>query len=194
MRYDPITIAWLVWLVYWIAAALHAKPVARRESAASRAAFWAPLLVGVALLAMNRPDNWLGAAMYPLPFAARYYAGSALVIAGIVFSIWARVHLGGNWSGSVTVKTGHELIRSGPYRFVRHPIYTGLLCAILGTAIAEDQWRAWLALVIIGLAVWRKWRVEERFMEETFGAAYRDYRRAVPAIIPGLPRRPSPSP
>lgn len=194
MRHDPITIAWLVWLVYWIAAAVRVKRVARRESTASRAAFWVPLLVGAALLVMNRPDNWLGATIYPLSFALRYYIGLALVIAGIVFSIWARIHLGGNWSGSVTIKDDHELIRTGPYRFVRHPIYTGLLCSILGTAIAEDQWRALLALVIIGLAVWRKWCVEERFMEETFGTAYSDYRRDVPAIIPGLPRRPNPSP
>lgn len=194
MRHDPITIAWLIWLVVWIGAAFRVKRVARRESTASRAAFWMPLLVGAVLLIMNRPDDWLGATVYPLPFVPRYYTGLALVIAGIVFSIWARVHLGGNWSGSVTVKAGHELIRTGPYRFVRHPIYTGLLCSILGTAIAEDQWRALLALVIIGLAVWRKWRVEERFMEETFGDAYRSYRQDVPAIIPGPHHRPSPSP
>lgn len=194
MRHDPLTLAWLVWVLYWTAAALRAKPVARMESAASRAAFWAPLLVGVVLLAMNSPHDWLGAQIASLPFAPRYYTGLVFTVAGLAFSIWARVHLGGNWSGSVTVKSGHELIRSGPYRLVRHPIYSGLLLAVLGTAIAEDQWRALLALAIIVLAVWRKWRVEERFMQETFGAEYATYRREVPAIIPGWRTRQSRSP
>ena len=194
MRNDPLTLVWLAWLVYWIGAALHAKPNARMEPTRSRAMFWIPLLIGVVLLAMNRPHTWLGAWIAPLPFAPRYYIGFALTVVGLAFSIWARVHLGGNWSGSVTVKDQHELIRTGPYRWVRHPIYSGLLLAILGTVVVEDQWRALLALAIIWLAMWRKWRVEERFMQETFGAQYAAYKHDVPAITLCWHRRQSPSP
>ena len=91
--------------------------------------------------------------------------------------MWARVHLGRNWSGSVTVKEGHELIRSGPYRYVRHPIYTGLLAAVLGSAIASGTVRALLGLLIIAAALLRKLRVEERFMRETFPGEYQRYAR-----------------
>jgi protein-S-isoprenylcysteine O-methyltransferase Ste14 len=99
------------------------------------------------------------------------------------------VFLGRNWSATVTVKDQHELIRRGPYRFVRHPIYTGMLLAFLGTAIAQDQWRSLLAFVLVWLALWRKWRLEERFMQETFGEQYAAYRREVPAVVPWkLPR------
>ncbi len=113
-----------------------------------------------------------------------WMVGTALVLLGLAFTVWARVHLGRNWSGIVTVKQGHELIRSGPYRWVRHPIYTGLLLAFMGSAIALGQWRGVLAMLIVFAALWRKLRLEERWMIETFGAAYTAYRNEVAALIP----------
>ena len=71
-----------------------------------------------------------------------YWIGLALLCAGLAFAVWARVELGRNWSGSVTVKEGHELIRSGPYAYVRHPIYTGLIAALIGTAVIIGTLRA----------------------------------------------------
>ena len=82
------------------------------------------------------------------------------------------------------MKDDHELVQSGPYRLVRHPIYTGLLAGVLGTAIARNDGQGCIALAIAVVALWHKLRVEERFMEETFGAAYRDYRARVKALIP----------
>ncbi|TAN06308.1 MAG: isoprenylcysteine carboxylmethyltransferase family protein [Rhodanobacteraceae bacterium] len=184
MRHDPITLVWAAWFLYWAAASLRVKPAVRTESAASRLAHWVPMLVGALLLIVQRPHGWLGGWVFPLTFQPRYDTGLALVVAGLAFAVWARIHLGGNWSGSVAVKNAHELIRTGPYRWVRHPIYTGMLCAILGTAIAQNQWRSWLALGLIWLALWRKWRLEERFMQATFGERYQAYRARVPAIIP----------
>jgi protein-S-isoprenylcysteine O-methyltransferase Ste14 len=103
------------------------------------------------------------------------------------------VHLGGNWSGSVTVKEGHELIRSGPYAYVRHPIYTGLLAAVLGTVIVSDTVRAVIGLAIIAAALVRKLYTEERFMCETFTGQYQRYSAEVPALIPFTkPRRSAP--
>src|SRR6201999_1195277 len=111
---------------------------------------------------------------------ALYPIGAILVAIGLLFACWARYVLGRNWSGIVTVKENHELVRTGPYRFVRHPIYTGLLLAFVGSAVARDQWRGVLAVVIVYVALWRKYRLEERWMEQTFGDAYRRFREETP--------------
>ena len=108
--------------------------------------------------------------------------------AGIAFAVWARQYLGRNWSGTVTVKQDHELIRTGPYRLVRHPIYTGLLLAILGTAVAFGEWRGLLAFALLTGSLLLKLRVEERFMSESFPEPYARYRAEVPALIPCIGR------
>jgi len=84
----------------------------------------------------------------------------------------------------VTIKQDHELVTSGPYAFVRHPIYTGLLLAIGGSAIALGEWRGVVALVLAAAALWMKLRVEERWMREQFGAAYTAYAARVAALVP----------
>jgi protein-S-isoprenylcysteine O-methyltransferase Ste14 len=84
----------------------------------------------------------------------------------------------------VTLKEGHELIISGPYARVRHPIYTGLLLAFIGSAMAIGEWRAVLAFALASLAFWRKLRLEERLMHEQFGENYQAYCQRVPALIP----------
>ena len=181
---DPITVVWLVWLLYWWVSALRVKAAVRTETVASRLAHGLPLIAAAVLLMMHSPHDWLGRHVLPWHGHSRYDAGLALVIAGCLFSVWARATLGRNWSASVTVKDQHELIVKGPYRFVRHPIYTGMLLSFIGTAIAQNEWRSWVAVVIVWLAFWRKWRLEERFMRETFGERYVDYRAQVPAVVP----------
>ncbi|MGP8165465.1 MAG: methyltransferase family protein [Steroidobacteraceae bacterium] len=109
-----------------------------------------------------------------------------MTAAGLLFSIWARQHLGRNWSGRVTIKADHELITTGPYRVTRHPIYTGLLIAFAGSALAVAEMRGLIAFVIAFAALWRKLKLEERYMREQFGQAYIDYQRQVAAIVPIL--------
>jgi protein-S-isoprenylcysteine O-methyltransferase Ste14 len=92
--------------------------------------------------------------------------------------------LGRNWSGIVTLKENHELITQGPYNLVRHPIYTGLLVAFLGSALARGQWRGLIAVAIVFWALWRKLRLEERWMREQFGEQYVAYSKRVSALIP----------
>ncbi len=112
--------------------------------------------------------------------------GFVLTVAGIALAIWARILLGTNWSGMVTLKEGHELIRKGPYAFVRHPIYSGLLLALLGTAIYMGRWEGFLGFAIAFATWFFKSRIEEKFMVDYFGDRYRGYRREVKALIPGL--------
>jgi protein-S-isoprenylcysteine O-methyltransferase Ste14 len=175
---------WLAWAVYWMLSAVRLKTAVRRESIASRLAHVIPLVVAAVLI--GRPDLPWGALnlrLWPVSLTA-YLVGLALLIAGLAFAVWARAHLGRNWSGSVTVKEGHELIRSGPYAYVRHPIYTGLITAVSGTAIASGTVRAALGLTIVTLALLRKLRTEEVFMRETFPGEYPRYSAEVPALIP----------
>jgi len=181
-----IPLMWVAWVGYWFVAARNVKATARHESFASRMAHIGPLVVAAVLLSANQlPLPLLYARFMPATLAG-FWMGAAIVAAGLAFAIWARVFLGRNWSGTVTLKEQHELIRSGPYRWVRHPIYTGLLFAFLGSAIALGQWRGLLATLIVFVALWRKLRMEERWLGEIFGVEYARYRREVPALVPFL--------
>jgi protein-S-isoprenylcysteine O-methyltransferase Ste14 len=175
---------WVTWCVYWLIAARDVKPTRRKESVASRAWHVIPLAVAMMLIAIpTLPGGFLPGRILP---ATRFvfFTGAVFVAAGLAFSVWARTYLGRNWSGSVTLKTDHELIRRGPYRLVRHPIYTGLLVAIVGLAIVRGEWRGVVAVAIAAVALWRKLRLEERWLGETFGDAYAKYRAEVSALIP----------
>ncbi len=114
-----------------------------------------------------------------------WWLGAVLVVAGLAWTMYARAVLGRNWSGTVTLKQEHELVRSGPYRWTRHPIYTGLLLALLGTAIALGEWRGVVGFLLVAVAFGYKLRVEERFMMSAFPAEYPRYRAEVPALVPG---------
>jgi protein-S-isoprenylcysteine O-methyltransferase Ste14 len=177
---------WLLWLAYWGISALGVKHAVRVESSWSRfGKYWLPLIVAVWLL---QDVPFFRGTLLDERFVPdeRWIAwlGFILTIAGLAFSIWARVTLGRNWSGVVQVKQDHELIVRGPYSLVRHPIYTGLLLAFFGTALAVGAWRALLALAIVALSFWRKLRLEERWMSEQFGDQYRQYMGRVKALVP----------
>ena len=181
-----ITGLWGAWFVYWHVAAFGTKPTRRSESAASRLSHILPLAAAAALFL--RPE--LAGPALGAPVLARSpsfdVAGAVLVAVGLGFAVWARLHLAGNWSGTVTLKQDHELIRSGPYALVRHPIYTGLLLAAVGTVIAIDRWSALVALALMATAFLRKIAIEERFMAEAFGPAYADYSRSTARLVPYL--------
>jgi protein-S-isoprenylcysteine O-methyltransferase Ste14 len=117
-------------------------------------------------------------------------AGWALTVLGMLFAVCARVTLGRNWNARVVIRQGHELIAVGPYALVRHPIYTGLLVALAGSALYDGCWRALVGLACFALGFWLKARNEEKLMEDEFGDQYRAYRARVPMLIPAprLPR------
>jgi len=177
---------WIGWAAYWSATASNVKPAVRREGLVSRALHIVPLAAAVLLLLPRGavlPS--LGARFVPRGEIG-YWAGAAITFAGLLFAVQARRWLGRNWSGTVTVKQDHELVTGGPYAVVRHPIYTGLLAAFLGSAIALGEWRGLVSVVLVWVAFARKIRLEERWMQERFGDAYARYRERVPALVPRL--------
>jgi len=175
---------WLVWLAGWWLAAIRTKETVRRESLGSRLTYTGPLAIAVWLLVSNRiPGAALNARFVPLAAWPGAF-GLALVVLGLGFATAARVYLGRNWSANVTLKRDHELIRSGPYRLVRNPIYTGILVALAGSALARGRWSGVLAVAIAFGSFWYKARLEERVMHDAFGAEYDAYRREVKALIP----------
>jgi protein-S-isoprenylcysteine O-methyltransferase Ste14 len=175
---------WLVFIAVWIAMARGGKAVAERESASSRLSHYLPLIIAIYLLsAPHVPIAALDDRFAPLSLWL-VRLGAALTLAGIAFAVWARMRIAGNWSSDVTLKRDHELIVDGPYAFVRHPIYTGILLALAGTALAVGEWRAVLAVLLAGIAFWRKLGIEEAVMRRQFGEAYARYAARVPALIP----------
>jgi protein-S-isoprenylcysteine O-methyltransferase Ste14 len=175
---------WAGWAAYWVFSSSVAKPNRRQEEGTTRLVYGVPLWVAVWLLVgRGLPWPFLHGRFVPDGWPVEL-GGVLLVAMGIGFAIWARSYLGSNWSSMVTVKQDHDLIRGGPYAWVRHPIYSGLLLAIAGTALAFGEWRDLVALALVFASCWYKLRLEERWMLETFGSAYEDYRKRVFALIP----------
>jgi protein-S-isoprenylcysteine O-methyltransferase Ste14 len=179
-------VLWIVFLVYWQIKAARTKTAQRIEPAGSRVLRAVTLLVAVILLSTTHiPLRWLYVQLWPaglLPF----WLGAAIAVAGLLFAVWARVHLGRNWSSAVTIKQDHELIRTGPYAVVRHPIYTGILGGFLGTAIALSQVRGFVGLALVFVGFWYKLRMEEQWMRSQFGETYAEYAQQTAALVPYL--------
>ena len=114
------------------------------------------------------------------------WLGVLLTATGIAVAFWARWHLGTNWSGVITLKEGHELIRTGPYSSIRHPIYTGILLALLGTAITFGEVRALLAVAIAWLSFYVKARREESFLSQEFGPGFAEHKQHTGMFLPRL--------
>src|SRR5436305_846237 len=186
---DPslfISLLWFWWVVFWLLASRGVKKVRVVESASTRATYLLPKIL-TALLLFSRFFQFGVLRQRFIPHVpAGEWTGVALTALGIAFTIWARVHIGRNWSARVVIKEQHELVRSGPYRFVRHPIYTGLLVAIGGTALVIGEWRAVLALAFAIVGFTAKAKREEDIMTHEFGEEYVRYRQQTGMLFPKL--------
>jgi len=175
---------WILFGLYWLVSALKLKKTKRRETWFERLRYVLPLLVAFCFL--SRPElryGWLAARFVPDNPAVNWI-GVFVTAVGVAIAFWARWHLGSNWSGVVTLKEGHELIRTGPYRAIRHPIYTGILLAMLGTAIAMGEVRALIAVAITWLSFYQKARREESFLSEEFGAGFVEHCKHTGMFLP----------
>jgi len=175
---------WILFIGYWSAVAKNAAPTSSSESKASRQLH--QLLMYGALLLAFLPLPGLRRRWLPMPFWIGTSIGLAIQASSALLALWARRHLGRNWSGAITAKVDHELIRTGPYQLLRHPIYSGMLGMFLGTAVVSGEFHGLLAMLLIAVAYCRKIRLEEQHLRVNFGTRYDDYRKKSWAVIPGL--------
>lgn len=177
---------WTAWIVYWFVSALRVRRTVKREPWWQRMSTIGTMLVAVVLLGyLGIELGILNKRFAPDTDGVRI-GGLALTAAGLIFTVWARIHLGQFWSARVALKEGHELIQTGPYAWVRHPIYSGLLVATAGSALVIGEWRAVLGTILIWLVLYLKAQREERLLSREFGDAYARYREHTGALLPKL--------
>jgi protein-S-isoprenylcysteine O-methyltransferase Ste14 len=176
---------WAAWAGSWAIAALWSSRTQARPSTITVLPDRVVTVIGAFLLFSSRPDAPLHATpLWDTGEDARWLL-AAITAGGFVFCWWARIHLGRLWSGNVTRKEGHYIVDTGPYRLVRHPIYTGIIIASFATAIAVGTPGSLLGACIMSLGWYLKARVEEGFLREQLGAqAYDAYARKTAMLIP----------
>ncbi len=179
--------AWIVFILYWLVSAMNVKrEVPDAKSAIGRSFSLVRIVIAVALTSLfpTAITRVFGASLGSPRDAMIRMAGAALTIGGVLFAIWARSHLGRNWSGHPALKEDHELVTSGPYGFIRHPIYTGMLTASIGSMFATVE-SFWLYFFfIMAIAFVYRIHVEEGIMMRTFPDDYPQYRKHTNALIP----------
>ncbi|UAY55414.1 methyltransferase family protein [Arachidicoccus terrestris] len=181
-----LRVIWLTVIIYWVLSAFRAKKTTRQESLVKRfALYWLPIIIAILLLG---PGNWYGHSWLRENFVAHTntvgFIGLSFCIVGGAVVCYARYLLGRNWSVSVAQKKQHELIKSGIYSLIRHPIYTGLLLLFTGNALIVGDYRGILAVVIVFVSLWLKLKKEEHLLTGIFGAEYAGYKANTKAIIP----------
>jgi protein-S-isoprenylcysteine O-methyltransferase Ste14 len=174
---------WIIFIAFWFISASRVKATAEQQSWPSSLAHRIPVGLGCWLLAYRGFPPPLNRVVTPQGDWAQAL-GAAVCVAGLFVTVWARQTLAGNWSGDVTFKQGHELVKAGPYRFVRHPIYTGLLLMCVGSATETGRLRGWLGVVFVAVGFWIKLKQEEKLMLRHFPDQYPAYRRQVKALVP----------
>ncbi len=178
-----VVACWLLWAAYWLLASQTAKVAQEKQSGRSRAVYLGMLAAGFALIANRRSPYPLNVALFPHSLALRIF-GDLICVAGTGFAVWSRHALAGNWSAYVALKKDHQLIEHGPYALVRHPIYSGMLLMLAGSAILSGTLGAVAGLVLCIASFWIKLRQEEELMLRHFPQSYPDYRRRVKRLIP----------
>lgn len=182
--WHAVTLAWILFVAVWIISARNLKRTAQAESTWVRLPHMLVMAVAYTLLfEVYLPVGPLNQRFLPSNEALTT-AGILLAWAGVGTAIWARVHIGEYWSARVTLKEDHQLIRTGPYRYMRHPIYTGLLLATLGTALVADAWRGLVAFGLVLSMHILKARKEERLLCGQFGQDYERYRLSTGFLLP----------
>ena len=187
MNFTPMPLIFASWLLfggYWLFSALGNKKPAKRESVGQRFGHILLMAAGFFTLygstfrfgVLNRrflpEESWIA------------WLGAVLTLVGVLFAIWARYTIGNEWSGEVQIKENHQLIRSGPYAHIRHPIYTGILLALAGTALTLGEYRAILGVTLFLIGFVRKAKKEESFLASEFGPAFDEHRRHTGFFLP----------
>jgi protein-S-isoprenylcysteine O-methyltransferase Ste14 len=182
------TLTWDIWVISWIAAMVWSRRATARPPALDQFVHWLPTAIGFCLLAFGSLGTHFAPLWRPPLVAALALAG--VCAAGLLFTWWARISLGSLWSGSVSRKEDHTVIQTGPYRLVRHPIYTGLIVAAVAQGAVIGMAANLIGALLMAFGFWLKARLEERFLSQELGAAaYSEYQRRTPMLVPFWPGR-----
>lgn len=178
------TVPWIVFGGYWLVSAFKTRATVRRESFVARYGVMLIEVVGFTML-FNGDFDIGPLRQHFLPrTAANSAIGIGLTWVGLAIAIWARYHLGQFWSGRITLKEGHQLIRTGPYAHLRHPIYTGLDLSAIGTALVIGHWRCIAGVVVIMVGFVVKAKREEALLASQFGEAFQEHRKRTGFLLP----------
>jgi len=184
-----LALVWIPWLIGWAVASFWSSRTEKHLMTWDSLSYRVPIIAGAILVTPWTAQVLGERALWHFGNSATYLL-AGLTLAGTSFAWWARIHLGRLWSSAITRKEGHRVIDTGPYGLVRHPIYTGLIGAILATGAEVATPIALLGVLLIAFGLWQKARMEEDFLTTELGAdAYGLYRRRVPMLIPFLPHR-----
>lgn len=177
-----IATPWVIFCVYWLLGARNTRRTVSTEPFWSRYGVLALEIGGFVLIFTDLG----GIGTEPMYRQTVSVAGLGVICVwmGIGIAVWARASLGRNWSARVTLKEGHELIRTGPYAYFRHPIYSGLDLAALGGALAIDEWRCLAGVCCVVAGYWMKAAREESMLTEQFGAAFVEHRGRTGFLFP----------
>ena len=181
-----VTDLWMLLCLYWLISALQRKAAVKRESWLQRLWHLIPMSVAVYLLFHAESNRgWLDK-RFVSPVLSTEVVGVTIVALGVALAMWARWHLGANWSSTVTIREQHELIRTGPYRLMRHPIYTGILIGMAGTALVRGEISrvVGFGVAVTVTAFYLKARREESYLTQEFGAIFADHARQTGMFLP----------
>jgi len=183
---DSIEVLWMLLGLYVAFAVLRIRGAKQRQSIFTRLPHLAAMIVAFILLLERRAHFGPLERRFLPNSQTGIWIGIGVTACGMALAIWARSHLGANWSAAITILSSHSLVSTGPYARLRHPIYSGLLFAITGTALAQGEWRGLLALAI-AFIVWSiKARKEESWLRDEFGAQFEEYSQRTGFLLPRL--------
>jgi protein-S-isoprenylcysteine O-methyltransferase Ste14 len=184
-----LELIWIVWLASWVAASFWSGRTQRRIGTVETWTYRAAMIVGGILLVPWTTPVLGEKPLWEVDYRGAYVLAGVMAV-GLLFTWSARIYLGKLWSSAITRKEGHRIVDTGPYALVRHPIYSGLILALIATAVAEGRVTGLIGAALVIFGLWLKGRSEERFLTVELGAdAYASYCSRVPMLVPFLPRR-----
>jgi protein-S-isoprenylcysteine O-methyltransferase Ste14 len=184
ISWNTVTTLWVIFCFYWAVSGLRVKRTQQMEAVGRRLGTISVLVVAAFLIFARSVDLGTLSRRFMPESEAIKAVSIVLVAGGVAIAIWARRHIGEYWSARVALKEDHQLIQSGPYARVRHPIYSGMLLAMIGTGLFVGEWRAIIGVVLVFAAHWQKARREEKLLASQFGSAYQEYCGRTGSLFP----------
>jgi protein-S-isoprenylcysteine O-methyltransferase Ste14 len=184
--YVSIQCAWVATFLYFIISALITNRIKRRESISGRLLDTILLFGGYVFLFSQLPLPGLHSQEFMPPHEALQIAGAVLTYLGLSLTMWSRIRLGRYWSGVVALKQDHKLIQAGPYRVVRHPLYSGIILAAIGMALCVPKWSTLIGVALLTACFERRASKEDAILAAEFGAEFEIYRQHTGRLLPRL--------